>query len=709
MTEETSEVSGTQTFVYNEHGQLTQQTDARGVMVARTVDELDRVTFVDYPDDSLDIAYTYDDPSVDFSLGRLTAITRDGAGVDYAYDRFGRTLRDGDLTYAYDDNGNRVEIGYPGDVRALYTYDFADRQATLDVEQPGEPLQAIVTASSYEPSGPLASLTLGNGLVETHTFDSRHHPDRITVAGGSTLLDWQYSTDDEGNVTAITDLLDPANNRVFGYHDVQYFLIQGDGPWGNRGWTYDKIGNRLTETRDGQTDTYVYLPNLAGGNSAQLAEIQLGSGGTRTYAYDAAGNQTQVVDQGDVIDWTYDDASRLTRIERASAPATSVFRYDGRSYLRSSAGRAPITEGDPLFCDGFESGDLSNWMVEENGRGPAVCLATVETEPVYSSGGVLHALLKPSPGSSGSRYLFYFGGRPVVVSTPSTEAPLTHFVSVDHLGAPVLAATAEGSELWGGGFEPFGEDYSSAAEAGVFLRFPGQWEDETWSKSSLGIEALYNGHRWYGPVEGRYSRSDPLDLGSPEDFDVSYLNLYQYSTSNPLVFVDPTGLITLSADVPRRCRNRWEKKILPRLGNLSSSSNCSDFFCEKLNTDFRRLIDEAPPFVFTGSGIGGEFNCDPLADPSPTLGSSFGSDAIDSKESVICKGDIRTALHIIVHELGHFADCENNGDAIGREDHSDGCGAEVACFGYSASPSVCGRRGFPSKFQPWDPIIIPGQ
>ncbi|MCP4846194.1 MAG: hypothetical protein GY901_14025, partial [Actinomycetia bacterium] len=183
-------------------------------------------------------------------------------------------------------------------MRAPYTYDFADRQAALDVEQPGEPLQPIVTASSYEPAGPLASLTLGNGLVETHTFDSRHHPDRITVAGGSTLLDWQYSTDDEGNVTAITDLLDPANNRTFGYHDVQYFLTQGDGPWGTRGWTYDKIGNRLTEIRDGQTDTYVYLPNLAGGNSAQLAEIQLGAGGTKTYAYDAAGNQTQVVDQG---------------------------------------------------------------------------------------------------------------------------------------------------------------------------------------------------------------------------------------------------------------------------------------------------------------------------------------------------------------------------------------------------------------------------
>ncbi|MCP4901697.1 MAG: hypothetical protein GY906_32435 [bacterium] len=95
MTAETSEVSGTQTIAYNEHGQLTQQTDARSVVVDRTVDDLDRVSFVNYPDDSLDITYTYDDPGVDFSLSRLTAISRDSASVDYAYDRLGRALQDG--------------------------------------------------------------------------------------------------------------------------------------------------------------------------------------------------------------------------------------------------------------------------------------------------------------------------------------------------------------------------------------------------------------------------------------------------------------------------------------------------------------------------------------------------------------------------------------------------------------------------------------
>ena len=99
------------------------------------------------------------------------------------YDRFGRTTQDGALTYAYDRNSNRTEIGYPGDVRALYTHDFADREQSLALEVPREPLRAIVTAASYEPFGPLRQLTLGNGLLETHEQDARYFPERITIAG----------------------------------------------------------------------------------------------------------------------------------------------------------------------------------------------------------------------------------------------------------------------------------------------------------------------------------------------------------------------------------------------------------------------------------------------------------------------------------------------------------------------------------------------
>jgi hypothetical protein len=57
--------------------------------------------------------------------------------------------------------------------------------------------------------------------------------------------------DGVGNITQITDGSTP---RTYSYIDNLYFLKQGDGPWGTRGWTYDRIGNRLTETRGTTTD-----------------------------------------------------------------------------------------------------------------------------------------------------------------------------------------------------------------------------------------------------------------------------------------------------------------------------------------------------------------------------------------------------------------------------------------------------------------------
>ncbi len=83
---------------------------------------------------------------------------------------------------------------------AVYTHDFADREATLDYEAAGSPPAPLVTASSYEPSGPLATLALGNGLTETRTFDARYFPSTITVPG---RLAWTYATDPVGNITAV--------------------------------------------------------------------------------------------------------------------------------------------------------------------------------------------------------------------------------------------------------------------------------------------------------------------------------------------------------------------------------------------------------------------------------------------------------------------------------------------------------------------------
>lgn len=407
MTSQVSPASGTTFYAYDEHGELTAETDARGITMTRTLDALDRATAVTYPDVSRNVAYTYDDPLVPFAKGRLTRIARNGVSIDYHYDRFGRLLQDGELTYTWDANGNPATIVYPGSVTAVYGYDFADRPATLLARRPSLPDQPLVTAASYLPSGPLSSLSLGNGLTETRAFTNRYFPSAIALGSSGNLLRWTYTTDSVGNVKTIADALNAANNRTYGYLDNLYFLTQGNGPWGPRTWTYDKIGNRLTENRGGVTDTYTYSASTGGGHSPILTQVQLGTGGTRTYQFGPAGHLERTAAGTDATVFTNDVAGHLAALERSMSHAGTALRYDGRGFLTlADAAALP-------FQDSFESGNVCAWSAALGLTATPTCTTPIPpaVHPTYSSEGLLHALQRnAAPDRS---LLFHFAGRPV--------------------------------------------------------------------------------------------------------------------------------------------------------------------------------------------------------------------------------------------------------------------------------------------------------
>ena len=533
LTQEVSETSGVTSYAYNEHGFEISRTDATNITVIQTVDALDRVVLTDYPESSLDTIFTYDDPAVPFSKGRLTAITRNGAAVAYSYDRFGRRLQDGALSFSYDKNGNRVSVGYPGSVTATYGYDFADRQATLSFQEGSGPAQVLVSASSHKALGPLATLTLGNGLSESRAYDGRYLPSGITVPG---RLDWTYATDAAGNVTAIDDNLSPGGSRSFSYQPFQSFLTQADGPWGTRAWTYDKAGNRLTETRDGVTDSYSYAPNAAGGSSPRLAQIAFGAGGTAELFHDASGELRFRAEGEDKLRYSYGADRHLSQLQGdAGTPAgISRFLYDGRrllarsTFFSSAASVTPEREVEATY----------------NSRGLLFHRSTLQRRGPASP--------RNQPEVKTDAFIFYFAARPVAtfekrVSTPTTGAPVTTtrltYLTTDHLAAPILATDAAGAAVWQGGFTPFGEDWNGAEAAGVFLRLAGQWEDESWTKTSLGTSLSYNVNRWYEPSSGRYTQKDPMGV---QGGTTSSLNLlYGYAAQNPMVFLDPLGLLNL--------------------------------------------------------------------------------------------------------------------------------------------------------------------
>ncbi len=724
LTREDSLVSGTTTHSYNEHGEEDQTTDARGVTVARTIDELDRVTNVDYPDDTLDTDYAYDAApgscgGTSSPVGRLASITRGGETLDYCYDHFGRTVKDGELGYSWDANGNRTGIVYPGGVSAAYGFDYADRETSLSVTTPagGVTPTAVVTAASYLPSGPLSSLGLGNGAAETRAFDGRYVPTGITLSGLTTGVPghtWTYTTDPVGNVTEIVETaecsgggsglvlenhtatgqetytscadlqagngfavespghvtfqaqgkvvlssgfsvgngasfaagagsLPTYSDRTFGYQAPQYSLTSADGPWGTLDWTYDKIGNRLSESRDGgaTADGYVYATNAASGDTPILDLVNLAVTGTRDYTWDAAGNLDSVAPGGNFVDFTFDDASRLAAADHPASGASAAFLYDGRGFLRS----ATETAG-----------------------------GTASVTPVYDSAGLLHTLRrKPSPTDPlDTTYVFYLAGRPVAqLEIDGTGAETWTYLTTDHLGTPLVATDQTGAITWGGGFRPFGTDYQAgtgngASENRIDLRLPGQWVSDVWADATSGAGIYQNAWRWLETQTARYTRPDPKRLRSGES------NLYLYARNNPLLSTDPLGLYTVIGPGAHRIREAFDllrPLVLPGNKQSDPCDPCQKIF-RKLGLD-PRMLDEngAAPIIYTAAA--------PL-DPSQAYGTYKCSDWIWIDRRLTEGSDpkkLRCLAAKLAHELAHFlaGHCLTEGP--------EGQGAEKACFG----------------------------
>jgi YD repeat-containing protein len=165
VTLEESEVAGTRSYRHDEHRELVEETDGRGITALRTVDAADRVRLVDYPGTATDTRFEFDTAGIAFSKGRLTRIERGGIAIDYRYDRFGRVTQDGQLGYSSTKNGNTREITYPGGGKATYRFDFADRETELTYEAPGQAAVTIASGAKYLAAGPLAEVNLGNGVT----------------------------------------------------------------------------------------------------------------------------------------------------------------------------------------------------------------------------------------------------------------------------------------------------------------------------------------------------------------------------------------------------------------------------------------------------------------------------------------------------------------------------------------------------------------
>ena len=524
---------GTSTMAYDNADQLTSTTDARNITLSHTYDSLGRKTGT-FLDGTKLSEWVYDVAL--FGKGQLASSTRYVNGNAYTSSVYSYTAlnqptevsvtipqAEGPLAGTYTWHGN---YGWDGSLSGE-TYPAAGGLPTETVnyvlDDWGRPQSSsgtyngtveLVTDTSYTRYGEPQRLQLGEGTKRSWlSYYYEDHTRRLTRTIVDAELphpmqsDVHYTYDPAGNITSIADTPQdqPADIQCFDYDHLRRLTeawtpttdcasgpatnqLGGPAPYWHT-YTYDKVGNRRTETQHAATGdiTRAYAYPAAGQpHPHTLTSITTTpSGATETFAYNETGDTTRRTKPGIDETLTWDPEGHLATATKNGQTTSFIYTPDGQRLLRKDP------SGTTLY--------LNNQEIRLNAG---------STSPTCT------------------RY-YTFGGQTVAVRQGSKLTWLAN----DHQASPQIAIDAQTLQVTRRRQLPFG------APRGPLPSWPGQRGFVGGSHDpSTGLTHL--GAREYDPVIGRFISVDPII----DPTDPQQINGYTYSNNSPITWSDPTGL-----------------------------------------------------------------------------------------------------------------------------------------------------------------------
>ena len=530
-------------YTYDDSGNLQEKRDSRGVITTYNYDNLNRLTSRTYsndPQNTVAANYYYDNqtlppgaPSVSLgsSIGRLIAVTYGGAtataGSYMGYDSLGRANNsvqqtDGQnyaFSYGYDLAGNMTREAYPSGRVVQNDFDSAGR--LISVKRQGTDI-GYVSGIQYTPSGAIKTMSMGNGRLETTTFNSRLQPTQIRLDSNApnvslVKLDYSYgTTNNNGNILS-------QSISVNGSGGLSIFV-------GNQNYTYDAL-NRLSIAEE-----------LLNGTSQwkQTYEYdQFGNRAVKTGSYMPTPRQTPTSNGLSSFPTLFDQG-------RNRVTATADYGYDPDGNLSSMPNKVQGFPADQMAYDAenrqvkFNSPTTQNYFYDGDGRRVKKVIGNDTTVFVYNVAGQLIAE--------------YTSGTPA--------AGDTSYLTTDHLSSTRLVTDSGGNVKARYDYLPFGEEIGS----NIGGRTPSMGyggNDQTRQKftqkerdTETGLD--YFLARYYSPAQGRFTSPDEF-TGGPDDLftfaddasdnptfyadlhEPQSLNKYQYAYNCPLRYIDPNG------------------------------------------------------------------------------------------------------------------------------------------------------------------------
>ncbi|MCB1766879.1 MAG: RHS repeat protein, partial [Candidatus Competibacteraceae bacterium] len=432
-------------YEYDGNGNLRYYRDADNQATEFVYDKLDRLTLLRYPDGST-VDYDHD------GNGNVVSLT-DTLGVStQTFDGLNRLLSRADsfgqtVGYGYDGNSNVTAITYPGSHTVNYGYDPVDRMTSV------QDWLGNTTTYSYDAASRLVGIVNGNGTRVALSYDPAG---RLTgyanrQSDNSVISEHQYVLDDNGNpITATVTQPLPVNltpaSHSFSYDQANRLL---SGPEGSV--QHDTDGNLTVENRGAQQ-----------------------------------------------IQYSYDDADRLTGW--TDGTDNYAYRYAGNGVRMATV----------------ENGVETRYVVDMNKGLPDVLARTDDTGQVQD-------------------YFVYGAAGLINRITPAGDSYVYHF---DPTGSTLAMTDATESIVNQYAYTPYGQVRRQTTVDNPF-EYIGRY----------GVMAEANGlnymrARFYHPDFRRFVSQDPIWGDAVE---AQSLNAYAYVGGSPISRVDPSGLYRMGA------------------------------------------------------------------------------------------------------------------------------------------------------------------
>jgi RHS repeat-associated protein len=529
LTSETDPLLLTTTFAYDSHNNLSSFTDAKLNTTSYAYDSENNLLSVNYADGTQQ-SYTYNplgeatqymnqnSQAIGYTYNAqglvATESFADGTSYSYTYSPQGNvtsaTNSGGTITFTYGDSSNPnllTEVQYPDGTWLKLSYNVVG-QRTQSVDQTG-----FTVNYSYDPVGRLSKLTDGSGnLIVQYTYDSagnliqkdvgngtrtvytydkanavlsitNYGPDHVTVnsfdsytydALGNVLTDtnqdgeWVYSYDADGQLIQAVFTPNSTNPDGLTAQDLQY--------------VYDAAGNRISETVNSATTTYVT-------NDINEYTSSTTNGVATNYQYDADGNLIAQSVGGSMTSYSFNELNQLTAVNGPNV--TASYGYD------------PLGNRISQTVNGV----TTNYQIDPAGLGNVVA--------TFGTGGALTA-----------HYTYGFG----LVGQVSA-AGTVGYCDFNSNGSIVGITGSGGSYVNKYAYLPFGQTTTLTAAVVNPFTFAGQA-----GVMQAGTTLFAMGARDYSPVTGEFLSNDPTGLEGGD------LNVRRYVRNNPVTYADPSGL-----------------------------------------------------------------------------------------------------------------------------------------------------------------------